>query len=183
MIALDEPAHRQVRGEWQPLSLPLRRQELYRCLSSAVGEGDAYKRDDENLDSATGPDRSLHLLLVEDNRVNQIVASGILKKLGYRVDLAENGERALGAIARTHYDAVLMDCQMPVMNGYEATRRIRENPEWQDLPVIAVTANVMQGDKDDCLAAGMNDYITKPYDKHDLKTVIERWSNQRPQDD
>jgi len=70
---------------------------------------------------------------------------------------------------------VLMDCQMPVMDGYEATQRIRQNPEWKELPIIAVTANVMQGDREDCLASGMNDYITKPYKREELRTVIDRW--------
>ena len=76
-----------------------------------------------------------------------------------------------------------MDCQMPVMDGYEATRNIRENPEWQDLPVIAVTANVMQGDRDDCLESGMNDYITKPYNRADLKSIIDRWAPPQPPED
>ncbi|HEY9118524.1 MAG TPA: response regulator, partial [Marinobacter sp.] len=110
------------------------------------------------------------------NQVNQIVASSILRKLGHDVDLAENGKRALNALTNAHYDMVLMDCQMPVMDGYEATRHIRANPDWQNLPVIAVTANVMQGDREDCLAAGMNDYITKPYNKNELRSVIERWT-------
>jgi CheY-like chemotaxis protein len=115
-------------------------------------------------------------LLVEDNRVNQIVASGILKKLGYSVDLAENGERAIAALTNRHYDMVLMDCQMPILDGYETTRIIRRNPDWKTLPIIAITANVMQGDRDDCLASGMNDYITKPYNRADLKSIIERWA-------
>ena len=81
---------------------------------------------------------------------------------------------------QTHtYNIILMDCQMPVMDGYEATQRIRQNPEWQQLPIIAVTANVMQGDREDCLASGMNDYITKPYKREELRAVIERW---RPSD-
>ena len=100
----------------------------------------------------------------------------MLRKLGYRVDLAENGERAISALKQKTYDVVLMDCQMPVLDGYEATQRIRQHPEWASLPIIAVTANVMQGDKDDCLTAGMNDYITKPYNKHELQAMIEHWA-------
>lgn len=124
----------------------------------------------------TTPVASLNILLVEDNQVNQLVASSLLKKLGHSVDLANNGKLALEALEEKHYDIVLMDCQMPVMDGYEATRIIRENPKWQTLPVIAVTANVMQGDRENCLASGMNDYITKPYNRNDLKTAIERWA-------
>ncbi|WP_372957088.1 ATP-binding protein [Marinobacter sp.] len=116
------------------------------------------------------------ILLVEDNRVNQIVASGLLQKMGHEVDHAENGERALAALALKPYDLVLMDCQMPVMDGYEATRRIRQNPQWSHMPVIAVTANVMAGDREECLAAGMDDYITKPYNRRVLGEVIQRWA-------
>lgn len=120
--------------------------------------------------------RSCRILLVEDNRVNQIVASALLQKLGHEVDHAENGERALAALATRTYDMILMDCQMPVMDGYEATRRIRQHPEWQQLPIIAVTANVMAGDQEACIAAGMDDYITKPYNRQTLNEVIQRWA-------
>lgn len=128
-------------------------------------------------DAVTQPaHRRCRILLVEDNRVNQIVASGLLQKMGHEVDHAENGERALAALALKPYDLVLMDCQMPVMDGYEATRRIRQNPQWSQLPVIAVTANVMSGDREECLAAGMDDYITKPYNRKILGDVIQRWA-------
>ncbi|KMQ74736.1 ATP-binding protein [Marinobacter subterrani] len=127
-------------------------------------------------------DQPLSILLVEDNRVNQLVASSLLKKLGHETDHAENGQRAIHALEQKHYDMVLMDCQMPVMDGYEATQRIRQNPEWRDLPIIAVTANVMQGDREDCLASGMNDYITKPYKRDDLRAVINRWRPPVPQE-
>ncbi|MGB1949883.1 MAG: ATP-binding protein [Marinobacter sp.] len=131
-------------------------------------------------DNAAGGAAALTILLVEDNQVNQLVASSLLRKLGHSVDLAENGKRALQALENKAYDMVLMDCQMPVMDGYEATRQIRENPAWATLPVIAVTANVMQGDRENCLASGMNDYITKPYNRNDLKAVIERWAPDAP---
>ncbi len=168
---------------WQCVPLPFQRHALWQCLRQAIGE-DGLTDDVETNETARGRSfQALRLLLVEDNRVNQIVASAILRKLGFTVDLAENGERALVALEKNRYDMVLMDCQMPVMDGYEATRQIRRRPEWQSLPVIAVTANAMQGDKDECLAAGMNDYITKPYDRDDLVRVIERWSDPSDQDD
>lgn len=167
---------------WQHLALPLQRTSLLRCLNRAVGEWETIDNDEPPGNNATRG-HALRMLLVEDNRVNQIVASAILRKLGYTVDVADNGELALAALAQKPYDMVLMDCQMPVMDGYEATRRIRQHPEWQSLPVIAVTANVMQGDKDDCLAAGMNDYITKPYDRKDLTRVIEHWAGHSHRDD
>lgn len=162
---------------YQLLSLPLRRDELYRCLNQAAGL-DVNGR--QRAVQATGPDTrapdaALSILLVEDNQVNQLVASSLLKKLGHQADHAENGLQALEALQQKPYDLILMDCQMPVMDGYEATRRIRENPDWQELPIIAVTANVMQGDREDCLASGMNDYITKPYRREELRAVINRW--------
>lgn len=126
---------------------------------------------------STQPQRSLRILLVEDNEVNQMVAGMLLKKMGHHADTAENGQLAIEALEQTHYDLILMDCQMPVMDGYETTRRIRKNPKWQDLPIIAVTANVMQGDRDDCFASGMNDYITKPYNRRQLSAAITRWTD------
>ena len=165
----------------QLLSLPLRRDELLRCLGLAAGlvhSDDQHAHRAETIDQ-NAAEPSLSILLVEDNQVNQLVATSLLKKLGHRADPAENGLKALQALENNHYDLVLMDCQMPVMDGYEATQRIRQNPEWQQLPIIAVTANVMQGDREDCLASGMNDYITKPYKREELRAVIERW---RPSD-
>ncbi len=131
------------------------------------------------------PVQPMKILLVEDNQVNQIVARSILRKLGHQVDLAENGQKAVDAIEQNSYDLILMDCQMPVMDGYEATRVIRQNPRWKNLPIVAVTANVMQGDREDCLASGMDDYITKPYNRKQLKEVIARWAPhpQEPQAD
>lgn len=128
-------------------------------------------------EGSTQAQRSLRILLVEDNEVNQMVAGMLLKKMGHQVDTAENGQLAIEALEQQLYDLVLMDCQMPVMDGYEATRRIRKNPQWKDLPVIAVTANVMQGDKDDCFASGMNDYITKPYNRKQLSAAITLWTS------
>ncbi|WP_411289512.1 ATP-binding protein [Marinobacter sp.] len=165
------------RGRQQLLSLPLRRDELLRCLGLAAG---LVTEDERLAPEATTKDlasteQPLAILLVEDNQVNQLVASSLLKKLGHRTDHAENGLKAIQALEKHHYDLVLMDCQMPVMDGYEATQRIRQNPAWKDLPIIAVTANVMQGDREDCLASGMNDYITKPYKREELRAMIDRW--------
>ncbi len=143
---------------------------------------------DEPIQEASQPEEKpsapltvLKILLVEDNHVNQLVASAILRRLGHKVDNAENGQRAIEALKRESYDIVLMDCQMPVMDGYEATREIRRNPHWKDLPIIAVTANVMQGDKEECFASGMNDYITKPYNREELKAAIMRWAPSPPE--
>ena len=157
------------------VSMPLQREALYRALC----QPEPVRADRLKTELAEAePTRPLKLLLVEDNQVNQMVASTILKKMGHSVDVAENGQYALDALEAEDYDMVLMDCQMPVMDGYTATRRIRSNPAWRELPIIAVTANVMQGDRDDCFAAGMNDYITKPYNRQELLAVIQRWSRQ-----
>jgi len=105
------------------------------------------------------------------------VASSMLKKLGHEVVVADQGQQALQILASDDsFDMVLMDCQMPIMDGYETTQIIRQNPAWKLLPIIAITANVMQGDRDDCLASGMNDYITKPYNRGDLNEIIQRWT-------
>ncbi|MCP4713474.1 MAG: response regulator, partial [Deltaproteobacteria bacterium] len=123
--------------------------------------------------------RTVKLLIADDNPVNLQVALAMLKKLGYCADTAANGLEAVKALENIDYDLVLMDCQMPEMDGYEATRQIR-SPESAVLnpgvPVIAMTANAMKGDREKCLEAGMDDYIAKPVKKDALAEVIERWA-------
>ena len=119
--------------------------------------------------------RGARVLLVEDNEINQEVAIGQLEDAEVFVDLAENGEVALGMIAGNDYDVVLMDMQMPVMDGIEATRIIRSNPRYESLPIIAMTANAMASDRELCLNAGMNDHIAKPIDPDQLFGVLLRW--------
>jgi len=122
--------------------------------------------------------QGLHLLVVEDNLVNQQVARELLMGEGARVELADNGALGLAAIARAvhdaPFDAVLMDIQMPVMDGFAATRAIRAELGLDKLPVIAMTANAMASDRDDCLAAGMNDHVGKPFDLNHLVEVLLR---------
>lgn len=119
--------------------------------------------------------RGAHLLLVEDNLVNQEMALEILVRAGMHVDVAANGAEALAMLARNTYDGVLMDCQMPVMDGFEATRRLRQQPAFAKLPVIAMTANAMAGDREACLQAGMNDHIAKPIDVGQLYITLHQW--------
>jgi CheY-like chemotaxis protein len=119
--------------------------------------------------------RGARILLVEDNEINQEVAIGQLEDAEAFVDLAENGEVALGMIRDNEYDAVLMDMQMPVMDGIEATRVIRSNPRFKSLPIIAMTANAMASDRILCLEAGMDDHIAKPIDPDQLFGVLLRW--------
>ena len=103
-------------------------------------------------------------MLAEDNEINQEVATHILAEAEIEVEIANNGVEAVDAVKKKRYDAVLMDMQMPRMDGYQATGVIRQNPEMQDLPIIAMTANAMEGDRDKCIEAGMNDYVSKPID-------------------
>jgi two-component system sensor histidine kinase/response regulator len=112
---------------------------------------------------------------VEDNVLNQEVATEILRSAGISVDVANNGKEAVEAVTKSPYDIVLMDVQMPVMGGYEATKRIRTIDRYKDLPIIAMTAHAMQGAREECLDAGMNDYISKPIDPDSLFLTIRKW--------
>jgi CheY-like chemotaxis protein len=116
------------------------------------------------------------ILVVEDNRTNQRVAQKMLEGLGYTADLQANGQLGVEAHAAAPYDLILMDCQMPVMDGYEASRAIRAlSGEARHVPIIALTANALEGDRERCLAAGMNDYLTKPLKRERLRTALEEW--------
>ena len=115
------------------------------------------------------------VLVVEDNAVNQLVAVAMLRKLGYRVDVAANGFEALDALTRTVYVAVLMDCMMPEMDGYEATAAIRRRPGADgSTPIIAVTADITKGERERCLDVGMDDYIAKPFTIDEVDAVLTR---------
>jgi signal transduction histidine kinase/DNA-binding response OmpR family regulator/HPt (histidine-containing phosphotransfer) domain-containing protein/PAS domain-containing protein len=195
------------------LSKPVRHDQLRECLRKIL----AGKRDAASTHSAaaiptassrgpapadTGP--KPHVLIVEDNAINQKLAARMMEKLGYHPHVAGNGQEALAALAKDDYSLILMDCQMPVLDGFEATRIIREREaslgrpaspsqrgeqdtpdEAQDtqekrrtehIPIIAVTANAMQGDRTRCLAAGMDDYIAKPIQLELLRKVLKRWA-------
>lgn len=119
----------------------------------------------------------IRVLLVEDNPLNQQVAVKLLEKMGGLVSIANNGQEAIEKLEKENFDCVLMDVQMPVMDGYEATRKIRANPAMRDVKIIAMTANAMEQDKAKCLEAGMNDFITKPISPQVLYSAIGRWVN------
>ena len=136
------------------------------------------------IDQATPTDQAAHrwarLLVVEDNIANLKVAVRMVEKLGYRADVAANGTEAVRVLSEVHYDAVLMDCHMPEMDGFDATREIRKNePAGRHTPVIAMTASALSGDRERCLAAGMDDYIAKPIKMHVIAAVLERWLGPR----
>jgi two-component system sensor histidine kinase/response regulator len=119
--------------------------------------------------------KAVRILLAEDNIINQKVAVGLLNNIGYGADVANNGVEVLAALALRPYDLILMDCQMPELDGYETTQRIRANPESGSMRIIAMTANAMRGESEKCLEAGMNDYLSKPVRLESLRDMLARW--------
>ena len=165
---------------------PVRQSQLFDRLITVFGAGQDSKAGVEEQKEATPPAqqaavnenrRQCRVLLAEDNIVNQKVALKILSKLGYTAEAAVNGAEAVKALENTPYDLVLMDCQMPEMDGYEATATIRQREgDGHRTPIIALTANAMQGDAEKCLQAGMDDYITKPVSPQALAVALDRWA-------
>ncbi|MCU1739509.1 MULTISPECIES: ATP-binding protein [Pseudomonas] len=115
------------------------------------------------------------VLLVEDNPVNQTVIDAMLRGLGFDVSLATDGAQAIDCARNGLFAAILMDCRLPIVDGYEATRQIRQLPEYAQVPIIALTANALQGDRESCLRAGMNDYLSKPFKRMDLQQILQQW--------
>jgi CheY-like chemotaxis protein len=158
---------------------PVRRNSLENCVNSLLGDVSARKAlestgiiTNSKLEHAMEL-RAARILLAEDNVVNQKVAVGLLRKLGYTCEVVSNGLEALRALETRSFDLVLMDCQMPECDGYEATRRIRKLG--LSVPVVAMTANAMAGDRERCLASGMDDFMTKPVSPLTLKGILEQW--------
>lgn len=156
---------------------PLRESVTIRALSRQLESAPAppLELDDQHPAEATGK-----ILVAEDNPVNRKLIVRLLTKLGYDVSVAENGSVALQLAMATHYDAILMDCQMPEMDGLEATRQIRRELPGRRVPIIALTAGASSGDRDKCLEAGMDDYLTKPVDPTLLGASIRRWLSSSP---
>lgn len=128
----------------------------------------------------TPQDRDGCVLLVEDNPVNRTVVEAMLRSLGLQVSVAGDGSEAVSMASQENFALILMDCRLPVMDGYEATRRIRLLPGLATLPIVALTANARQGDRERCLQAGMNDYLAKPFKRADLQQVLQRWLTIKP---
>ena len=135
---------------------------------------------DSNSAHLTQSGHGQSVLLVEDNPVNQTVIEAMLRSLGYQVSLVGDGAQGVYHAKLHSYAAILMDCRLPVMDGYEATRQIRCLPACADVPIIALTANALQGDREACLEAGMNDYLAKPFKRADLQHILQRWIGPRP---
>jgi signal transduction histidine kinase/DNA-binding response OmpR family regulator len=160
------------------LTKPLRRAQLLDTLAGIVSAPDAQPPPaiaPASLEPAAAS-ASARILVVEDNPVNQQLARAMLQRLGYQADAAGNGQEAVELVLRVPYDLVLMDCQMPVMDGFEATRVIRQREGTQrHTCIIAVTANAMEGDRERCLDAGMDDYLPKPFRAGDLRRILAQW--------
>jgi two-component system sensor histidine kinase/response regulator len=201
------------------LTKPIRHDQLSNCLRTVLGMPELVGERTLTTVAAPAPplitrhtlaeiESAPRILIAEDNLINQKLTVRMLEKLGYQADVVENGQEALAALSRNSYALVLMDCQMPVMDGLAATKLIRENERRQSsmangqssgkdavesslpltndqlpmtsshIPIVALTANAMSGDRERCLAAGMSDYLTKPVRKENLKGVLDRWITQ-----
>jgi len=200
MIMLTSLGHRFSSEELKAAGLdaylikPVKQSRLFDCLIGVMGGDEAEGPLAESSEAEAAPEPAapsfpqLHILVAEDNQVNQKIAAVQLKKLGCSVEVVANGLEVLDALPRGNFDAVFMDCQMPEMDGYEATRIIRDRERDRKRPchwhapihVIAMTANAMKGDREKCLAAGMDDYISKPVRVTDLRAALERRPKSTP---
>jgi CheY-like chemotaxis protein/HPt (histidine-containing phosphotransfer) domain-containing protein len=168
------------------LNKPIKQSALYDTLVQIFAEQsletpDPAHRDNTQFDSHLADRLPLHILVAEDNAVNQKLALQMLRKMGYLADVAGNGNETLQALERQPYDIILMDVHMPELDGLEATRRIRQRWPAEHRPrIIAMTANAMLGDREICLAAGMDDYISKPIRVNELQSALERWGQKSP---
>ncbi|EPA97667.1 signal transduction histidine kinase [Pseudomonas sp. G5(2012)] len=157
----------------QQQARPLARNALYQTLRRIL-----LAQTDTPIDTRVDshvPQRRARVLLVEDNPVNQLVAKGMLGKLGCDVIVAAHGAEALDQLEGRDFDLVLMDCNMPVMDGYEASRQIRRSGRWPQLPIVALTANAMSEERERCRAAGMSDYLAKPFRREELAALLDVW--------
>jgi len=160
------------------LNKPIRRADLLRVVCSLLHQNTGQMRPDEAEAADLGPQALQgRILLVEDNGINQDMAAAMLASLGLRVTLADDGQAAVDLVREQDFDLVLMDCQMPRLDGYDATRLIRALPQDRDqnLPIVALTANAMPGDEQKCLAAGMNAFLAKPFSLAQLRAVLTQW--------
>ena len=164
------------------LTKPIKHSQLFDCLCTVLGEAPTRSGKEEKRPLVTrhtlaeANKRKVRILLAEDNVVNQKFALHLIGKFGYRVDTVGNGFEAIQALEKLSYDLVLMDVQMPEMDGFEATRAIREKEceTGKHIPIIAMTAHAMKGDREECIEVGMDDYVSKPIQPQQLREVIEK---------
>lgn len=141
--------------------------------------GEAVTKHIIEAPTTSRPSNLNRILIAEDNKTNQMVISAMLKRLGYEFDITNNGQEAITALKSGKYNIVLMDCQMPVLDGISATRKIRENQQFSDLPVIALTAGATESEQKECFAAGMSDFLSKPIKMELLKATLTKWEAQQ----
>jgi len=184
LISAHDHKHRKITDNqsiFSVLTKPVRQSVLYNCLTSEskishLRADDSLKAKYKNIDFSF----PYQILLAEDNPVNQSVACGMLDFLGCEVDIKENGNDTVEAYAATPYDLIFMDCQMPGMDGFQATDRIRvieSSPAWggRRIPIVALTAHAIKGDRERCLSAGMDDYLSKPFEIEELIEILKKW--------
>jgi len=160
------------------LAKPIKQSTLFDAIMESFDKKERIHEPEIKPPQASIDDSKWHeknIMLVEDNIINQTVAKEILGQVGIQPDIMNNGEEAVAAVSQKNYDIILMDVQMPVMNGYQATEAIRKHYDSETLPIIAMTANAMKGDREACLESGMNDYVAKPIKKDDLFSVLHKW--------
>ncbi len=163
-------------GVTKCLTKPIIQSKLFDAVTGIFSDNDKSPATDPDWD-ASAKIKGIKILLVEDNEINQQVANELLCQMGLEVDIAENGIEALKMLEEAEYGMVLMDVQMPIMDGYEATRRIRSNPRWSNLPVVAMTTHAMTGHRLRGNRCGMNDQINKPINPHELLAIIAKYVN------
>ena len=166
------------------LTKPVSRTDLLEATVVILTEKKDVKRSGHLITRHSIEETRQHrrILLAEDNLVNQKVASTMLRKRGHTVDVVNNGQEAVNAVRENNYDIVLMDIQMPTMDGIAAVSEIRSDQQYADLPIIALTAHALEGDEERFLEAGMNGYVSKPFRPHQLYAVVEEWTSDPVQD-
>jgi len=187
LLTADEEAtaeRKEIYGVRATLQEPVRPSDLFEVLTSILSSGEVEEgihRERPNSTPSTVLPAKLagHLLVAEDNKINQLYVVELLRMLGCTCDLVVNGEEVLSLSEREEFDLVLMDCQMPEMDGFAATREIRRREEnatpARHIPIVAVTANALKGDRERCLAAGMDDYVSKPIDGEELRKTLSKY--------
>jgi len=196
MVNLDEPEEAQWKEKWGfsgYIRKPVKQKQFIKLIRQLLHGENPFQQKAEAVPvvSEPAPEQTadVRILVVEDNAINQRVVAAILKRIGYTATIVENGKLALDAFKEKNFDIIFMDCQMPVMDGYEATKRIRryeaqngcsetDSARAIHIPIVAMTANAMQGDRENCIDAGMDDYITKPISPATLRAAFEQWVDQ-----